>query len=53
MEVYIHATSVASDIAVELKQPTRLEGAERVEKHPQQREVEAHDATSYVQFEDS
>ncbi len=40
-------------MTVELKQPTRLEGAERVEEHPQRREVEAHDATSYVQFEDS
>jgi hypothetical protein len=36
-EVYISQTYFACDVTVELKQPTRLDEAERVEEHPQGR----------------
>ncbi len=49
--VYIRPKNVACDIVVELKQPTRLDGAERVERHPQGGEVEVQDATSCLQSE--
>ncbi len=49
-EVNIRATNVASDVAVELKHPASLDGAERVEEHLQRREVDAYDATRCLQF---
>ncbi len=50
-EVYIRPTKFAGDVTVELKQPTRFDGAERVEEHPQGRDFEAHDATGCLQIE--
>jgi hypothetical protein len=38
-------------MAIELKQPTRLDEAERVKEHPQRREVETHNATSCLRFD--
>ncbi len=49
-KVNIHLTNVAGDVVVELKPPASLDGAERVEEHPQRREVDEHNPTSCLQF---